>query len=100
MVSPVSYVVDYKHDSLVELVEGFEDKPLNLDLVNDFYSYDNSSNSVPSPFKRTIYVSKESISGPDNYRLLVTVEVEWLERGRTHTVEVSEYLYNWGTSYE
>ncbi len=88
------YIVDYNDDRL----KNFESNPLNLDEYG-FYSYDVLDN--PTPFKRKIRITKLTLdlpplnSYPDDYRLLVTVQVEWSERGRNHSVEVSEYLYNW-----
>ncbi|MFH1841329.1 MAG: prepilin-type N-terminal cleavage/methylation domain-containing protein [Candidatus Nealsonbacteria bacterium] len=52
-----------------------------------FYNYDSGEN--------TIYRRKITITSPEVDILEVLVDVEWQERGRTHTVSVLEKLYNW-----
>jgi len=84
------YIADYDDTSL----SSFEDKPLNLDS-DGFYSY---SPGEPTPFRRKISITKEDIpetDDPNDYSLRVLVVVNWSERGRGHSVQATEYLYNW-----
>jgi len=88
-------IADYNDDGLSNFIEG---TPLNL--VNGFYSYDASGD--PTPFERKITITKLDLPGTsyaDDYKLRVTVQVRWSERGRDHSVEASEDLYNWGGYY-
>lgn len=63
--------------------------------ANGFYSHSASGN--PTKFKRRISVlEKTDLDGdeiPD--KLKVSIEVEWKERGRTHSIKVLEYITNW-----
>ncbi len=84
------YIADYNDTSL----SSFEDKPLNLDS-SGFYSY---SSGEPTLFKRKISIAKEDIpetADPNDYSLKISVVVNWSERGRSHSVQATEYLYNW-----
>jgi len=54
---------------------------------NGFYGY---SGTIQSVFKRKINITKI-----DNTKLEVLVEVDWSERGRTHTVKAQDNLYDW-----
>ncbi len=54
---------------------------------NGFYGY---SGATPTKFKRKISVTKV-----DNNTLQVSAEVQWSERGRTHSIKAQDYLYNW-----
>ena len=74
--------VDY-NDQTLTVYEGN-----SLNLENGFYSH--SPGGLPTPFKRQIFVSS---IGPD--ALEVSVNVYWSERGREHSIEVVEHLYNW-----
>ena len=78
----------YNDDELQENSNSF------LNISNGFYSY---SVGNPTIFKRKITISdKENLDGDEKIdRLMVSVEVSWEERGRSHKVEVIEYLYNW-----
>jgi len=59
---------------------------LNID-ENGFYGY---SEGAPTKFKRKINVTKV-----DNNTLEVSIEVQWSERGRDHSIKAQDYLYNW-----
>lgn len=65
---------------------------LNIN-AQGFYSYDVGE---ATPFKRKISIS----SLESNVALEVRVQVLWSERGRNHTVEVVEHIYNWWYGYE
>jgi len=85
---------DYKTDvppSLSSLTSFFNCDYNNLRYLNidenGFYGY---SGITPAKFKRKINVTKV-----DNNTLEVSVEVQWQERGRTHSIKAQDYLYNW-----
>jgi len=59
---------------------------LNID-ENGFYGY---SGTTPTKFKRKINVTKT-----DANTLEVSVDVQWQERGRAHSIKAQDYLYNW-----
>jgi len=52
--------------------------------------YTHESSSVSLPYYRLIKVNSEGVDKKD-----VVSEVRWQERGRWHSVEVEEWLYNW-----
>lgn len=65
---------------------------LYIDGTNNFYTYLNfpSSDDVKTSFKRKIILNEIG----DNV-LEMKVEVSFEERGRSHTVEVTNFLHNW-----
>lgn len=86
------FIVDYRAQEL----SSFVDTPLNLDIERVFYNY--SPDGDPTPFKRKISITKVDLpdtSNPADYALKVLVQIEWSERGRNHSVEATEYIYNW-----
>lgn len=90
-----NWQVDFKNQILPYDSQGYF---LNIDS-SGFYSYSLGSATV---FKRKISFSeKTDLDGdgkPD--KMKISVEVNWEERGRTHTVEAIDYLYNWYGSRE
>lgn len=85
------FIADYRTQEL----NSFVDVPLNLDIERVFYNY---SPGDPTPFKRKISITKVDLldtSDQEDYALKVLVQVEWSERGRNHSVEATEYIYNW-----
>lgn len=74
---------DYKSGNLNLAYTG---QFLNLD-GNNFYSY---SAGTPTKFKRKITISK-----PAANEMVVSVQVTWAERGRTHQVTAETELHNW-----
>ena len=78
-----NWKADYLTQNLTQIYSG---TLLNID-ANGFYGY---SAGTPTKFKRKILIEKPEID-----KIKVTVEVLWEERGRTHSVEVLEYLTNW-----
>ena len=77
-----------------QLNTGYNATPLNID-GNGFYSY---SAGTPSPFIRKITVQdvlEGSPPAPNPDKKEIIVDVYWEERGRTHTVEISEIVTNW-----
>lgn len=60
---------------------------LNID-GDDFYSY---SAGTATKFKRKITIS----DGGEPDKMKVSVQVSWLERGRTHSLEALEYITNY-----
>lgn len=85
-----NWQIDFKNQILPYDSQGHF---LNLDS-SGFYSYSSGSATV---FKRKISVSeKTDLNGDDKPdKMKILVEVNWKERGRTHTVQASEYIYNW-----
>ncbi len=73
---------DYKSKNLQLAYQG---RYLNIDS-DGFYSY---SDGAPTKFKRRINISISSDV------INVLVEVQWEERGRTHSISGQEKLYNW-----
>jgi len=76
---------DYETQNLTQPYTGDGDF-LNID-ANGFYSY---SLGIPTKFKRKISIEKPN---PDILR--VSAQIQWEERGRTHTIEVRENFYKW-----
>ncbi len=82
-----SWEVDYLTQDLEE--RGYIDPGsfLNID-ANNFYSYQVSDN--PTKFIRRIEIKSVE---PD--RIGILIEVKWKERGRSHSIEILEYITNW-----
>ena len=79
--------VDYLTQDLQE--RGYADPgvPLNIDDANGFYSY--------QPGTATKFTRKVSIQAVGIERLEVSIEIRWKERGRSHSIEILEYITNW-----
>lgn len=79
--------VDYLTRDLQE--RGYADPgvPLNIDDANGFYSY--------QPGTATKFTRKVSIQAAGIERLEVSIEIRWKERGRSHSIEILEYITNW-----
>lgn len=59
--------------------------------ANGFYGYEISS--AQTRFTRKITIAETSPADPNKRKVLV--EVEWEERGRTHSFTALEYITNW-----
>lgn len=68
-----------------------DDRFLLLD-TDGWYTYDSGTQA---PFKRKIIVT--SFGTPVPFKLIVTVNVSWLQAGMSHTVTAETELYNWIT---
>lgn len=75
--------VDYDSQTLTS----YTGTPLYIQ-TNNFYGYDVSD-------VQTKFIRKITIEKPEEYKIEVSVEVEWEERGRTHTFTALEYITNW-----
>ena len=64
----------------------YNSTPLNIDS-NGFYGY--------SAGDATAFTRKVSLEEISTTTTKVTVNVEWKERGRTHSVEILENITNW-----
>jgi len=82
---------DYSTQGLNQVYD--DNSYLNID-ANGFYSY---SSGTSTKFKRKISISeKTDLDGDDKPdKMKASVTVSWQERGRTHNLEVLEYLTNW-----
>lgn len=59
-----------------------------LYFQNGFYSHNPAGN--PVPFYRLIRLYR-----PSAEQIEVVSQVKWIERGRSHTLETTSYLYEW-----
>jgi len=75
---------DQEADYQSTTLESYLGRYLKID-TNGFYSYNTSG--IETKFKRKILVTEACLE--------VKVIVEWSERGREHSVEVINHLYNW-----
>ena len=68
------------------------DSSLRFDNTNGYnYNFGN-----PTTFKRKIYIDETAVDEPDSIvRLVVSVEVSWMEKGVPRKITVQENLYNW-----
>ena len=59
--------------------------------------YTHTVGSFTPPFSRRLELCRESFppNGPQDYVIKMKGVVGWAERGRTRTVEVTDYLYDW-----
>ena len=88
-------IIDY--NDFDQLTQYFNPPPADVEACgsacqlykeNNFYSHMATGTAVP--FYRLILLDKIS---PD--QLQVTSQVKWIERGRTHILEVVSHLYEW-----
>lgn len=83
-------IADYKHSYGPSLTDPtlpvFAGQYLNVD-ASGFYSY---AAGTPTKFKRKIIIQE---TNPD--RLDVTVQISWLDKGKSYTFSAQENLYNW-----
>jgi len=86
---------DYKTDtspslSLNNLLQCDYDQLHFLDINEDgFYSYATSGSFVQTKFKRKITIETEP------GKVMISVEVKWMERGKFYNIEVCEDITNW-----
>ncbi len=86
---------DYKTDTspsltLNNLLQCDYDQLHFLDINEDgFYSYATSGSFVQTKFKRKITIETEP------GKVMISVEVEWMERGKFYNIEVCEDITNW-----
>jgi prepilin-type N-terminal cleavage/methylation domain-containing protein len=93
---------DYRADILKYT---YVDSPLYIDATTGFYRHFHSANGeVPGPndietkFRRKIIVQDLLVVDPDKREVMV--EVTWQERGRSHSVQISEIITNWLPVYQ
>jgi len=93
------YEADYDDLSLTECSSPCDyDHDYNLHFLKipdqGFYSYDLGD---PTIFKRKITISdKVDLDGDEEAdKMKISVEVQWKERGKMHSITSMEYLYNW-----
>lgn len=86
---------DWQADYFYQTLQGhpYSDEPLNVD---DSSGYNYSSGS-PTKFRRKISISEKTDLDEDGEpdKMKTSVKVIWKERGREHTIEILEYIYNW-----
>jgi len=73
-----------------ELDSDNSDNFLKIDNTTAIYSYDSGN---PTIFKRKIEIS--SAVDEESFHKIVTVYVNWSERGTPKSVRVEEHLYDW-----
>lgn len=84
------YEADSNRYNLIPCVFSCATVDLRFLKISDFYNYDFGD---PTIFKRKITISKE-VDKP--FRLKVSVEVFWTDKGETYpSIVAQEYLYNW-----
>ena len=81
------YRLDYLSDNFPDIRCPFLNDGDYLKYDGNFY---NCSEGIDSKFKRKITVEK-----PESGVMDVSVEVSWVERGRSHKVTAQTRLYNW-----
>ncbi len=60
---------------------------LFLKINGGFYNYDSGT---PTKFKRKITISEKTED-----KMKISIQVSWLERGKTYNLKALEYLTNW-----
>lgn len=63
-----------------------------LYIKTGFYTHESNGGAVPTPFSRLITIT--NVAGNDPFSRVVC-EVQWQERGTTHTYKAETVLYDW-----
>ncbi|MEA3292913.1 MAG: prepilin-type N-terminal cleavage/methylation domain-containing protein [Patescibacteria group bacterium] len=80
-----NYEADYENSAL----DNYTGNPLKFDEVKGFYNYDSGDTTK---FTRKIILTNHLSS--DHY-IDVLVEVSWMDRGKSFSIDAETYLYDW-----
>ena len=78
-----NWQVDFTSQNL----DPYNDTPLKINTVNGFYNYSSGDSTM---FKRKIVISEKTAD-----KMKILIQTQWQEKGRSHQLEVVEYITNW-----